>query len=134
MTFDFRPIAEKYPTALSVIPEYVRSQQKLPAGIYTTGYSIESNGRLLVVIKIENTVIYDRHFNPLELDFFFDEQSEYGIHGWVRFGGKNWMATVWETHRSKAFTFSVCASRSEALIALWLKEFEILEERLNAGK
>ncbi len=81
--------------------------------------------------------------SPLELCFFFDEQGINGnvnriyhgeILGQLYYSVKPFRVVDKTSFAEFATSDAIYTSRSEALTALWLKEFSILESRLEEEK
>jgi len=134
MQFDFRPIAEQYPKAFALLKEWISREENYDSSvreIHPDAGQIYTNS--------------GERFNPLELDFFFDEQGVYGTLEFNQFSiaeGKRFgyeAATVLynvDPEDNDIVGGSICGrldipSRAEALTALWIKEFSLLENKLN---
>lgn len=123
VNFDFRIVQEKFPKSFELLKEWIAKEEI----IYQDSIEL-LEGRIVCATGGTHEFW---HFNPLELDFFFDQQ---GIYGTLDFQRRFQSAHTWgywihglgEHHR-----YPEIPSRSEALQALWLKEFSILEEKLQ---
>lgn len=133
MNFDFRPIEKEYPKAFAVLKEWITKNFGF--------YEIDSDGSIITDEDIIELSIITEWFNDLELHDFFDEQRIYGIVNIIEstadeldFGvdvtrNPRW---YWEIH---GVTYEYAErinfpSRHETRIALWAKEFQVLEEQL----
>lgn len=132
MALDFRIVAEKYLRALEEIEKYVfrkygiikltLRQDNGQIGWYGT------DGVHAVGVWFPLPLI--------ELDFFFDEQGISGYASlWQARADCGWKYTIAFKHHVddeiECFDFT---SRTEALAALWLEEFKILDDRLCFSK
>lgn len=135
MTFDFRPIAEKYPKAFTLLKEWIEKN-------FHGFEGLDRDGSIITVDDVIELTPISEWFDPLELDFFFDEQ---GIAGNVGFSDdyawnnklpQSWFMSYYVMLGNEGVEMSVIglgkfSSRAEALQALWLKEFGILESKLS---
>lgn len=119
--FDFRKIEKEFPKAFALLKEWIAKENHCAihemdgVDILDGEFMIDNGGYECA----------PTFFNPLELDFFFDEQNIFGgnisrrVHD-----GKFSISTLQEFFDT----------RSEALAALWLKEFSILESQQEGSE
>lgn len=120
MQFDFRPIVKKFPKAVALLKEWILKQYSETQGIWIS----DRDG------GIWRDEFCAHAFCPCECDFFFDEQ---GLHGGV-FWDAGFIAKVHDMKKEESILFTRFKDRSDAKKRQYDAQFEILEERLNAGK
>jgi len=141
MNYNFKTVSEKHPKSVALLKKYLGNDIRLRMAELVweheyTRYDEDNN---------ETGFTYDETFNPLELQFFFDEQ---GIMGYVEYGvvhghelgnllfsyvisiTKNRRTTTYLSYAAKDYEHSYIL-RSEAMTALFDKCFSLLEETLN---
>ena len=109
MEFDFKPVEKNTPLGFT----------KLKKWMLVKGFTFD---------YVPDEVSFNL-FNPRDLDDFFDQQ---GIKGFIDWSIMNDAFCFYIIPNHNHRNNRLFPSRAEALTALYLKEFEILEARLEA--
>jgi hypothetical protein len=125
MNYDFRKTP---PLSLQLLKEWAHNNY----GISQPNIS----GRMGVDKRNGGLYLLGEVFNPLELQFFFDEQGIMGYMDcfWEKpFDVQDWSISIEKYQENNGFYFqkSAFSSRSEALTALFDKCFDLLEQKLT---
>ena len=131
MNFDFRKIQTEHPKAFKLLIEYIKRETWEGSTVWRL---FPNHGWLQIAPNENEKNRRMEFFNSRNLDAFFDEQGIYGYASCFReiIDGETNLLWAWNYVQSdyEGESNYIFPSRSEALVALWTKEFEILESKL----